>query len=343
MGNRWTLLWGGVIVMLGMACGSSDSEVAGTGGSNGGSGGAVAGSGGSSTGGATGTGGAATGGGSGTGGAATDDGGNGSCPPQTSFTLAVHEILDVTWPATTAAAAGSGKVHIWNRTKLAATGMDLSGTTEACGSVLPEFKLSLGGQIVTGKTNGKVLPQFPDAVWDATSMPKFASHGTISGWEAGSTINFDATLGLVGLTMADPKGAWPDSYKDVTAADHDGDGEPAITAIPKNDGDYTQPPSALGIFGSAPTVDKLYIASRTVIALTGTFASCTEQSGMAQVESFDSHVVGCHVNGGNDCVADQIDFVDTGRTKYQVTGATFASKKVADDASCAEIRAALPM
>ncbi len=36
-------------------------------------------------------------------------------------------------------------------------------------------------------------------------------------------------------------------------------------------------------------------------------------------------------------------FVDTNRTIYQVTGATAQTKVVADTASCADVRAALPM
>jgi hypothetical protein len=260
----------------------------------------------------------------------------------------VHEILEVTWPGTTASNAGSGKVHIWNRTQLTASGTELSGSTWACGSVLPEFSLSGGAEIVTGKFGGKVLPEFPASVWDAAQMPTFVSHGTISGWDPGSTINFDPTVGLVGVTATNPGAAWPDKYDGLSGdgfavPDQDGDGAPAITAIPKNDGAYTRPPTGLGLFGSAPTVDKLYIASRTVIALTGSFSTCTEQSGTANVTAFDSHVVGCHVNGGDNCQPGQIDFVDQGRTKYTVTGATFASKKVADDAKCADIRAALPM
>jgi hypothetical protein len=67
---------------------------------------------------------------------------------------------------------------------------------------------------------------------------------------------------------------------------------------------------------------------------------------MADVPMFDSHVVGCHrVSGGDangDCQAADIGFVDDGRTLYKVAGATWTAKRVADTASCADVRAALP-
>jgi hypothetical protein len=44
-----------------------------------------------------------------------------------------------------------------------------------------------------------------------------------------------------------------------------------------------------------------------------------------------------------DCNASQTDFVDQSRTKYMVMNGTFRSKKVADNASCADVRAAFPM
>ena len=46
-----------------------------------------------------------------------------ACPVIPSFTLSVHVVLDVTWDARGfATTAGSGKVHIWNRTKLTTNG-----------------------------------------------------------------------------------------------------------------------------------------------------------------------------------------------------------------------------
>jgi hypothetical protein len=60
------------------------------------------------------------------------------------------------------------------------------------------------------------------------------------------------------------------------------------------------------------------------------------------VTAFDNHVVGCHIEGGAECSADQADFVDQNRMRYMVTSATYEAKVVPDDASCGDVRAALP-
>ena len=67
-----------------------------------------------------------------------------ACPVLANFTLSVHVVIDVTWDAQGfSTTAGSGKVHIWNRTKLATNGTKISGDeTQACGSLLPEFGLT---------------------------------------------------------------------------------------------------------------------------------------------------------------------------------------------------------
>jgi hypothetical protein len=311
------------------------------GGATGGGGGTSGGGGGATSGGGVATGGVAgmTGAGGSTGGSGT-----GSCPAQTNFTLAVHVIVDVTWPASTATNAGSGKLHLWNRAVLSASGLSLSGDTTPCGTMLPEFGLNGAGQIVTG--GSKVLIEVPNMVWDAPTIPKLTSKGTISGWNAGSTIAFEPTVALVGLTMADPMAMWPASFTGITAVDVDGDTKAGFTAAPRNGTGYVLPPTGLGIFGSAPSADKIYLASRTVVTLAGKFDSCEQQSGMATVPLFDSHVVGCHINNGGECTNNgansQTDFVDTSRTIYKPGAATFTSKHIPDGASCADVRAALP-
>jgi hypothetical protein len=299
--------------------GSGGSTVAGTGGSDTGSGGSSSG-----TGGTTGTGGA----------------GMGSCTPLTNFTLAVHVVLDVTWEGSTTTTAGSGKVHIWNRTKLTANGATISGDdTQGCGSVLPEFGLTQAAAILVG--GSKILVEIPNAVWDKPSMPKFHSQGTLSAWSIGATADFMPTYGLVGVNLSPPTAPWPDSYTGVQAVDSDGDTKPGITAVPRSGGGYVQPP--VGTFG--PKADQLYIATRTAIALHGKLTSCEALSGTADVPFFDNHVVGCHTVNGADCTAGangQIEFVDKSRTIYKPGAATFTAKKVADNATCADVRAALP-
>ncbi len=282
-------------------------------------------------------------GGAGTGGSGMGGAGMGSCTPLTSVTLGVHVIMDVTWPGDNIKTKpGSGKVHIWNKTKLNINGTMVSGDdTAACGSVLPEFELCTIGGVVVGGTKVQVL--IPDAIWDAPTMPKFHSQGTLSSWAVGGEANLDPTVALVGVKMANPMGPWPTAAAinmNMDAVDADGDMKPGFTATSRNDSPYTNPPTAT--LGGAKA-DKLYLATRTVIALKGKLTSCEDISGTATVSNFDNHVVGCHVLNGADCNASQADFVDSSRTIYSPTGATFTAKKLADGATCAAVRAALPM
>jgi hypothetical protein len=336
--------------------GSSNSEKPGTGGTGGGTptggsgGGAPTGGsgGGTPTGGSGG--GAPTGGsggaGGGGGGSAPDaappklDSGpsTGSCPALTNITLAVHIVLQANWEGSAATKAGMGPIHIWNLSKLNVANGTLDGETRPCGTVIPEFNLTALGGIVT---NGdKVSPEIPFAVWDAPTIPKLRSHGKMSGYEPKSTINIDATVALVGLTMDNPMGPWPGSGAMLMTVDADGDGKPGFTAIPKTGGGYVQPP--VGIFGGG-RADKLYLASRTVIALSGALTGCNDIAGTATAQFFDSHVVGCHLAGGADCNATQADFVDSSRTVHKIMSATFTAKVIPDTNECAAVRQALPM
>ena len=320
--------------------GSGSTATGGSPGSTGGSGGAVA------TGGVPGTGGApATGGGGGSlppdAGVPLDGPPAGACPPLSTLTLSVHIVMDATWPAGTATSAGSGKIHLWNLSKLNYANGNLSGDdTRSCGTILPDFSLNGAGQLVTG--GSKVLVEIPHAVWEAPTIPRLQSRGRLAGWDPGSAFNIDGTVALIGLNMADPAAAWPSSYTSIMPVDADGDGKPGFTAVPRAGMGYVQPPTGLGIFGSAPSADRLYLSSRTVVSLEGKLTSCADVSGTAKITFFDSHIVGCHVKNGNDCTPGQIDFVDQSRTLYKITGATFTAKKIADNAGCADARAALP-
>ena len=93
--------------------------------------------------------------------------------------------MDVSWPGDNIQIKpGTGKVHLWNKTRLAINGTMVSGDeTAACGSALPEFELGTIGGFVVGGT--KVAVVIPDQVWDSPAMPKFHSQGTLSSWSIG--------------------------------------------------------------------------------------------------------------------------------------------------------------
>jgi hypothetical protein len=354
--NGMVALWM-TIVRLGLGgtaaavvgCNASNSEVPDDG-SSGTSGSATGGSsaaggtsaGGGGSGGSPGTGGhsgsSATGGqaGSVSSGGSTQGGtgGDGACPSRTNLTVGTHMMLNVTWPSTLATSAGSGVVHIWEMRRIDVSGTNYTGDIVACGNVLPPVKLSaLAG-------GGSFQIEIPDESWDLPTMPAFPTTGTIAGFSAGSAFTGDAQTALIGLTLEPPDGDWP-SVGAITSADHDGDMKPGITSFPRTDMGFVRPPTSIaGQVGDV--ADEIYLVTRLTAGLSGSFTSCTDLEGTAEVTQFDNHVVGCNVFEGETCDDGQADFIDANRTIFEVADATFESKLLGDAATCADVRAALP-
>ena len=250
------------------------------------------------------------------------------CP--TDYSMATHIVINVSWKGTLALAAGSGKVHVWTKSHNVENGNTISVVSSSCGSVLPAIMTSsLAG-------SEKILPEIPDAAWDAPSMPTFTGTGTRSG----DILNLDPGVALLGLSLSDPKAAWP-AASSISGVDHDGDGNSGLTATSKETDGFKAVP--VNISRSA-RADKVYLAIRNIMTLTATAPGCPDSyMGTANVSKFENHIIGCHVKGGNECNSDQKQFVDDNRTVYVLGSATFSSQRVAADASCAAVRAALPL
>lgn len=311
----------------GASDGGGTAGTSGAGGTTGGGAGGQASGGGGATasGGATGTAGATGAGGSG--------GTPGGCPALTSYSQAEHIIMNVTWPNTLGTSGGTGQVHVWAKTTFTASGNNLMATSQACGSVLPPTGLNA----IAG--GGSVLIQIPDATWDLPSMPRFQFSATQTGWNTGSTISYTSTA-PIGVTLTDPtNGAWPGTI--TTAVDADADMSPGYTALPAATAGHVLPPTSLN--AAANRADRVDIATRNVFMVTATRDACDHAKGPVTVAHFDSHVVGCHVSGGNDCTTAQANFVDQNRTIYQAGASTIELKVVPAAATCADVRTALPM
>ena len=269
-------------------------------------------------------------------GGATGSGGSigGDCTPLTAYTEASHLIVDVSWPAGTASVKGSGQLHIWGKAAFTPSGNTLTGTLQACGIVLPATTLTaLGG-------GGMILIEVPTAAWDAPSMPHFQVDGTQTGPNIGDTLSY-GWAALVGFTMDNAATApWPTSNTGITMTnDAEGDNHPGLTSIPRSGTGYTLPPTSILQTSRA---DQLYIVTRQVTSVTLTRTACDETSGSATFTHLDNHVIGCHIMGGSDCTTEQ-NFIDQNRAIYDITGATAKTKIVDANATCDDVRVALPM
>jgi hypothetical protein len=292
-----------------------------TAGSSANAGTSAAGSGGdSSAAGSAGSGGALASGGSGGAGAA--------CP--TDYTMATHIVINVSWASTYALNAGSGKVHVWTKSNFSESGSTASVTSRSCGSVLPAITSSA----LAGSED--ILPEIPNAAWDNAAMPTFA--GTAN--RSGNALTIDPGVALLGLSMSNPTAAWP-AVAAITGVDHDGDGNLGITAVAKVDNGFSAPPTDIS---KSHRADKLYLAIRNITTLSASVVGCPNSyTGTANVSKFDNHVIGCHVQSGGACTTTQRDFVDSNSTVYTINSATFTSQKVSGDATCADVRNALPL
>lgn len=262
-----------------------------------------------------------------------DDTVEAGCPALTSTSAANHIVITVRWPGSLAIKAGEGELHLWTKADLSFADAAISGTVRSCGSLIPALtKTALVG-------GGKVQPEIPGPVWEAPSMPVFQVTGTSGGFDVGAAIVMNRLASTVGLTMPDPlNDPWPDLPSQLATVDHDGDGQPGIKAVPRTDPPFGTPP--VDLLGAQ--ADEIYLATRTVLGLTGTRDSCTSARGTAQVSSVDSHIVGCHVKGGGTCTAAQSDFIDAIQPKFTVESATFEMVQIPKTATCADVRAALP-
>ena len=231
---------------------------------------------------------------------------------------------------------GDGQLHVWGKVVYTASGNTLSGMLQACGISLPPTTLTaLGG-------GGMIQIDVPNDKWEAPSMPRFQVDGTQTAWDIGATLSF-SYVALIGFTMADAATA---RLAGLLHRHHDDErrrGRHARGAdrgpAERRPASRCRPPRSL----QSARADQLYIVIRQVTSATLTRTACDQASGSATFAHLNNHVVGCHVMGGSDCMPAEINFIDTNRAIYEITGATAQTKVVADTATCADVRAALPM
>jgi hypothetical protein len=203
-----------------------------------------------------------------------------------------------------------------------------------CGTILPP--------LYTDAVNRVVQIQFPDPLWDAEGIPSFETTGSVTGFDPGSMLVVDQTTSLVGISLADKEGAWPEytatasldcgdgKTGEACFPDIDGDGKPGITATMKLDG---TPPSPGYLDGweytPAPTVEtdaltgdgasEAYTGLRTRLSGSGTIgADCKSGVGNATGQDFESRVYGCKTKAGADCSPAQSEFVDKNTPIFHV-------------------------
>lgn len=254
-----------------------------------------------------------------------------ACAP-TGYTRAVHITVDVSWPDSLGITGGNGQMQIWNAMTFGPPGSETSVETRACGADIP-------AQTTTAVAGGyKVQGQVPYSAYDSASMPK--THGTAT--KQGQQLTVNPTTAVLGVQLTDPMGPWPTSSEaaKVTSVDSDGDGKPGITAIPRQDTGFSLVP--INVF-QTDFADELYSAQRSSIRLSGIEDGCPESiDGEAEVELFDTLVIGCHIKAGGNCSADEVKFLNDSRPIMKRVKASWTARLAPDSVSCADVRALVP-
>src|SRR5262249_18100203 len=153
--------------------------------------------------------------------------------------------------------------------------------------------------------NEKYGVTFPDAAFDAPSMPTFTLAGTLTATTEGASFSSPAAAALVGASMANPTSdAWPTNGAALSAVDADGDGNAGLSTIPPNsDGSIIPPVNAQRSLRGG----KVFAAFRQVLVASGTVTSCTRIDGKGDIQTInnkpaiDQHVLGCQHQDGTAC------------------------------------------
>lgn len=252
-----------------------------------------------------------------------------------SGTFALQIIMQTTWPNATYISAGSGQHVFWLKLRGTQSGTTVAESLLECGRSVPDFRASM--------VNETYNFSLPTGLFDAipASLQSYAIPLTLSGTAPGASVALPTSAFLIGTTMTNPTTAtWPSTAAGLTQVDTDGDGNPGATLSYLSGGGYSDPLVSPSL--GANRAQQPYSATRLVFSLSGTLTSCTQSTGAATVTHIDTRIFGCKLTNGAKCNGSEANFLDTNCLKYNLGAASYKMIKIADIASCADVRAALP-
>jgi hypothetical protein len=248
--------------------------------------------------------------------------------------IAIKLTLDVGWGGGLAVLEGGGQIDIWLLGHLSQDGNTVELTGNVCDLMLPDFAT---GALAGNETYGT---EFPVSIWETAGMPTINAVATVSAPEPGADIHLERGAVVLGAEMAAPlDDPWPNSWSGLNAVDHDGDGNPGITAMAKTGGDYAYP--RIDILDTSARAEAIYIASRTIMEFMGTVDSCDTASGVADV-TMENHAVGCRTVGGGACPSGNVDTLDGNMPQFMVMGGQFDLARLPAGATCSDVLAEYP-
>ena len=252
-----------------------------------------------------------------------------------SGTYALKITHPTNWAQNANIQSGSGDHVYWLRLIGTHSGNNLGAQLLECGRRVPPFRAR-----AVSETYGF---EVPNTVFDRSPaiLPTVNQTITLGNTSPTASINMPLTAFLLGATMANPTtAAWPSSAGSLTSVDMDGDGIAGVRVNYRNDSTYDYPRAGGNAF--SPRVSNPHAATRLVFSLQGALTSCTTAAGAATVTQINTRIFECQLSGGGTCSNSEADFLDDNCLVYTSTAATYELEKIAANASCADVRNALP-
>ena len=272
----------------------------------------------------------------------TDGGGSRAALSQScdlSGTWGIKLTVPVRWDATVAIEGGQGTVTQWARAIRQRTPQGYTDTFAVCGTEVPD------NQARPAFHREKYGIIFPDALFDAGTLPSAAVNLRVDGANPGAKFTMDGLVITLGLKLAEAATApWPKRARDLRTVDTDRDGRPGITILASQAPGYAPPP--LNYFMSKRAA-KFYIALRNVISdAHGTLHSCDKLIGTAHIPviagkaALNSHIMGCLRTDGQQCTLSEAQLLDQLQSGFGLTGEpTLEMQRLPDGATCKQVRA----
>ena len=211
-----------------------------------------------------------------------------------------------------------------------ADGREGSAVLESCGLDLPP--------VLSYIDCGAFAMEFPDGAWDLASMPSIRTRASFSGSDVGDSLTLEVAPLLLGMALSDPTDSWPaagDTGRlgcpgdggSECFVDHDGDGEPGITAVfgrldqrystggcginDLRDVIYRGPPldDANIIDGNRERAEEAGLGLRMFLGGSATRTSCGSGVGTAASRPPELRLSACRSARGSRCTAAQARFL----------------------------------
>lgn len=271
----------------------------------------------------------------------------GMCKDKAPGVYALKTEVDVWWRdennSPTLYDPGRGKITVYFLGELSDICEDGSGgkaLMKSCGTRLPP--------LYAEANCGIIQIVFPDALWDAPTMPKFMTTGSTSGFNPGDILTVDPTAGLVGIELPSIDAAFP-TYTETTTftcpsgtaekcfPDQDGDGKPGITVEIQQSGTppaapypcageailgpwkYIAAPFSVEAGLTGDGAKNVFIGLRTRLGGSGAIGpDCMSGAGAASAMGFESRTFDCVTKTDAACTPAQSEFVDKNNPSYNV-------------------------